>query len=142
MNHGVITNSSFQNDSRNSQNLYAISNAVRVIVCITTFSVIFCVVRRVYNQWRASSRFQSNYSTRPTSELVSCTVHLIVKNGNRQHPPVNECNRWAGVLEPSIRSSESHDTDLHAAVPEAKPIGGRVDPSVWSCIQPCGILCG
>jgi hypothetical protein len=139
MNNGVITNSSFQNDSRNSQNLYAISDAVRVFVCITTFSVVFCVVRRVYKQRRANLRFQSNYSTRATSELVSCTVHLIVKNDNRQQP-VNNFYRWAGVLGASIRSSESHDTDLHAAVPEAKPISGRVDPSVWPCIH--AILCG
>ncbi len=141
MNNGAITNSSFQNDLRNGPNLHAISDAVRVIVCITTFSVVFCVVYRVYNRWRASSRFHTSYSTRAISELVSCTVNLIFKNCNRQKP-VNDCNRWAGVLELSIRSSESHDTDLHAAVPEAKPISGRAVPSVWSCIQACGILCG
>ena len=140
MNNGFVTNSSFQNDLQNGH-LYAISDAVRVIVCITAFSVVFCVLRRVYNQWRATSRFPSNNSTRPTSVLVSCTVHLRVKNDNRKQL-VNDCYRWTGVLEPSIRSTESHDTDLHAAVQEAKPISRRVDPSVWPCIQPCAILCG
>ncbi len=83
------TNLKFHYNSNGGKSIYLLDGTAIFVVPLTVLSVVYCVVRRIYKKWKASTLPRSNDSTQIPTFLVS---YFLVVSSNVEN--INKPLTW------------------------------------------------